>query len=503
MVSNHRQCYGPSKLSIILLGLIQLVAASTASNGIKLVSGVSETETEGVASRRTNLRGLTSGESDGSWWRDPYLVNPEEDILEREEILQIQESAPMSSDRTVVGPFVGSTVHVDLERNKNAVPPPTPERLSRIIHGVESPSPYSFFAMILVHRGNDWRWSGCGGTLVSNCQIITAAHCAENPDISMDGVFVNAYSPFQGNNSNIPFHFSPVRLVESHPDYDPATNEADIAIIHMQDCLDVEQFPPALLAQDGPVYNRQYLPATGSPPPPVAMEVLGFGSMSDNANVPADVLRQVQIPFLSRDDCLNYFSETDVLPDMVCAGYVLTGGPDACRGDSGGPLIHYPMETVTDSSGTVIETKVVPRLVGVISWGVGCGRRDFPGVYIYIPHYRDFIWDRICPRASFPLTRPWCNDETAFVRPSSTASIATSTTDSSPGTASSGTRTICKLDRAICLEDGDCCSNSCRSFEKVSYKVCSDGARQDEVGDPLEIPQKLGGAAGIRRHEVP
>jgi len=64
---------------------------------------------------------------------------------------------------------------------------------------------------------------------------------------------------------------------------------------------------------------------------------------------------------------------------MVCAGYV-DGGVDSCNSDSGGPLL------------------IGGRLAGIISWGKGCGRRGFPGVYTRVSTFADLMRARIEPR---------------------------------------------------------------------------------------------------------
>lgn len=65
---------------------------------------------------------------------------------------------------------------------------------------------------------------------------------------------------------------------------------------------------------------------------------------------------------------------------MICAGYE-DGKKDACNHDSGGPLI-------------VGFDEDKPSLIGVVSWGKGCGLPNYPGVYSSVTYYRKWINDK-------------------------------------------------------------------------------------------------------------
>ncbi|KPJ20851.1 Trypsin-1 [Papilio machaon] len=58
---------------------------------------------------------------------------------------------------------------------------------------------------------------------------------------------------------------------------------------------------------------------------------------------------------------------------MFCAGSFSQPSPDACQGDSGGPIVQDGV------------------LIGVVSWGLGCARGNFPGVYTRLSN--PVIWD--------------------------------------------------------------------------------------------------------------
>ena len=84
-------------------------------------------------------------------------------------------------------------------------------------------------------------------------------------------------------------------------------------------------------------------------------------TVSDDAELSPECLRAASVPLMSQARCRALYSNSSqgILASMVCAGY-RDGGVDACKGDSGGPLACY------------IDGKY--QLIGVISWGFGCGK---------------------------------------------------------------------------------------------------------------------------------
>ena len=115
------------------------------------------------------------------------------------------------------------------------------------------------------------------------------------------------------------------------------------------------------------------------------MTVTGWGSLEEDSTKHPNILQEVTLPVITNAECKSkydvYVNNGIRYGDLItsrtlCAGYP-HGGKDSCQGDSGGPGIWR------DSGRTY--------LIGVVSWGIGCGRPEFPGVYTRVTAYMDWI----------------------------------------------------------------------------------------------------------------
>jgi trypsin len=97
-----------------------------------------------------------------------------------------------------------------------------------------------------------------------------------------------------------------------------------------------------------------------------------FGSLCYGGQTMPDELMDVDIEAFSDSQCQTAYGRSFFVDSMFCAG-APGGGKDSCSGDSGGPLVK--------KEGTV------HKQVGVVSWGVGCADRNYPGVYSRIPSF--------------------------------------------------------------------------------------------------------------------
>ncbi|KAL2870572.1 serine protease [Aspergillus lucknowensis] len=196
----------------------------------------------------------------------------------------------------------------------------------------------------------------CGGSIISEQYVVTAGHCAYGAEASSFSIRAGSSSSSSGGT------VVQVSAVDVHPDYDETTVNNDITILTLAEPL---TFGDGIAAVDLP--STSDLPEAGT----VAVAT-GWGALEEGGNI-SDVLQYVEVPIVDHEECASDYSDFGSITDtMLCAG-VDAGGKDACQGDSGGPLV---------ADGV---------LIGITSWGNGCARAGYPGVYSSPAKFRDFI----------------------------------------------------------------------------------------------------------------
>nr|XP_031325644.1 transmembrane protease serine 11G-like isoform X1 [Camelus dromedarius] len=232
-----------------------------------------------------------------------------------------------------------------------------------------------FPSMERIANGNvakraDWPWQAslqvdgvhfCGASLISEEWLLTAAHCFDiykNPKLWMAS-FGTTLSP--------PLMRREVQSIIIHENYAAHKHDDDIAVVKLS--------IPVTFSDD---VHRVCLPdATFEALPGSKVFVTGWGALKANGPFP-NTLREAEVEIISNDVCnrVSVYGGA-VSSGMICAGF-LRGKLDACEGDSGGPLV-------------IANDRNIWYLIGIVSWGMDCGKENKPGVYTKVTRYRDWI----------------------------------------------------------------------------------------------------------------
>ncbi|XP_039311357.1 uncharacterized protein LOC105196043 [Solenopsis invicta] len=216
----------------------------------------------------------------------------------------------------------------------------------------------------------------CGATLISHTWVLSAAHCTYGPNGGPTHTRIGIHNLTEDTGVTIA-----IKNMIRHPDYNPSTFYADIALIQLMNAVTFnESIRPACLFQQ---YNTV----------PKRASVSGWGNTEFSGEI-SNTLQKATVDIVDNLLCTTkYNSFTKVTDGMtlniICAGDSRDWAKDTCQGDSGGPLqVIHP------------NNSCIYQVIGITSFGQGCATLDVPAIYTRVSNYLQWIEKNVWPEGS-------------------------------------------------------------------------------------------------------
>lgn len=204
----------------------------------------------------------------------------------------------------------------------------------------------------------------CGGSIISENSILTAAHCTAGSTAGSFKVIVGDHNAWSSSDGT----YYDVCTINDHPNYNDNTLEYDYSVLTLCTPLTIsETVSPVCLPASG----------MGTEYEDKDHVVTGWGTTSSGGSI-SQYLRETTVVTMSNSACCSspyQYGCSGITDYMMCAA---NPGTDSCQGDSGGPLVYY------QNGANYVQT-------GVVSFGIGCAEAAYPGVYARVSKVMPWI----------------------------------------------------------------------------------------------------------------
>ncbi|XP_039207963.1 transmembrane protease serine 12-like isoform X2 [Crotalus tigris] len=238
---------------------------------------------------------------------------------------------------------------------------------NRIVGGHDAlPGAWPWQVSLQVYRFGIGYHHICGGVVITNNSLLTAAHCIrkwKNPEFwrAVFGLHHLYHHQYYTKESQI-------KAIIIHSHFKKETYENDIALFKLQNPITFNDYIQPICLLPSHLFLGNDTPCY----------ITGWGSAHEEGEK-IYILQEAQVDIIPQNICNRYdWYGGAITMNMFCAGSE-GGAVDSCQGDSGGPLMCY-IRDVTHY-----------YLVGITSFGRGCGRPNNPGIYVRLVNYRNWL----------------------------------------------------------------------------------------------------------------
>ncbi|VEN47987.1 unnamed protein product [Callosobruchus maculatus] len=251
-------------------------------------------------------------------------------------------------------------------------------RPGRITNGKEADlGQFPWLARLGYQEGKDIKFK-CGGSLLNEWYVITAAHCLKGNEgkfkVVRLGENVEDEKSCDNASCSLPVQDIPVGSVMIHSEYSTITSKNDIALVALKDAAKYNEFVKPLCLPRADTIQEKHLGEE--------VTVAGWGVIDSSTEETSPSLLFVNIPVVELDVCRAIYKSVQLDKTQWCVGK--TSGEDSCSGDSGGPLMNWKAKGGSKQH----------FLLGVVSFGQSyCGEN--PSIYTNTNHFMLWILDNI------------------------------------------------------------------------------------------------------------
>ncbi|RWS26030.1 Clotting factor B-like protein [Leptotrombidium deliense] len=255
----------------------------------------------------------------------------------------------------------------------------------RIVGGTEAyPGEFPWSAALFSKSLDGRLVHECGGTIISDRHILTAAHCFTTFNVNNYVIGVGSGLLWRTLKYEI-------KSIITHPTYNPAYYYSDIALIETKTDIKFNIFVrPVCLPYKNLVNSGD------------EVSIAGWGYLNYNGQK-SDVLNKAHLNIISRKTCNATYSKhrSNKIPTGITDHFICAGAPDysrdACEADSGGALLKREMASFRMPL-KEYESRFVQ--IGIVSFGYKCAHDGYPGVYTDVAHFIHWIKENVDLRSS-------------------------------------------------------------------------------------------------------